>query len=240
MFLLLAVYCTHQLALFYSTLAGQQQGLWTGQTAAALRLLLPGQLRQAASSSTAAQAAVTAAQGEEASEDAAERALGTSTAAGAPAAHAAALHEDVWPLLHTPVDPGAAELAARFVQEQVSVAAEPADAGSAPGAASAPCTGAAGVGQPPDEAAEGKAIRGGAAAAGSPSPLAALQERLKQAGQSKAGTKVHPCPRTAAKARQALSVSIALSVLSSSCCLSVRMPRNYSALFMTLGERQCC
>ena len=188
--------------------SGQQQGLRNGETAAALGLLLPGQLRQAASSSTAAQAAVTAAQGAEARKHAAQQAPGAGTATGAPAAHTAALREDVWPPLHAPVDPGAAELAARFVQEQARSAAEPANAGSAPGPASASCTGAAEAGQHAGGAAGTlDPGTGGGAAAGSLSALAALQGRLKQAGQSKGGTKARPHSYSAAKARLNTSVA---------------------------------
>ena len=121
------------------------------------------------------------------------------------------MREDVWPPLHTPVNPGAAELAARYQEELAGAAAEPADADSAPGPASAPCTGAAEAGQPPGGAAEALDPGGsGGAAAGSPSALAALQGRLKQAGQSKGGTKARPHSYSAAKARQILSSRLPL------------------------------
>ena len=165
----------------------------TGLDTAALGPLLPGQLRRAASWSTAAGGARTAAQGAAGSDQAAEQAPGAATPAGAPAAPAAAPGEDAWPPLHTPADPGAAGLAARFLQEQASGAAEPADAGSVS------CTDTADMTQRPGEAAESGAVCGGAAA---DSPLAVLQLRLKQAGQNRGETKARPRSCSAAKTRE--------------------------------------
>ena len=192
---LLVVCCKRSSARPHSALLDIRQGLRTGQTAAALGLLLSGQLRQAASHSTAAQAAVTAAQGADAGQNPAEQAPWAGSTARVPAVSAAAPCGDVWPPLHTPVDPGAAELAARFTAEPASAAADPADAGRPLGAASAPSAGPADVGQPPGVAAKSKAVSGGGAAA-------VLYERLRSAGQKKAVTKARTCLCTA-EARQA-------------------------------------